>query len=211
LDKNMLGTGTWWADDLFTLSPHNTTHFDAPWHYGRVSEGKPAKTIDQIPLEWCYGDGVVIDVRHRGNMEDITEDDIKNSLKKINYKLKPLDIVLIMTGNHKKYAGTPDYFGKGSGMSAAATEYIVKQGVKVIGIDSFGFDKPLFEYYKLSKETGKQYWEAHLVGIKHEYCHIERMANFEALPPYGFKVACFPIAVDGATAGPCRAVAILED
>jgi kynurenine formamidase len=37
------------------------THVDAPWHFGPVTAGRPAKKIDEVPLEWCYGDGVLLD------------------------------------------------------------------------------------------------------------------------------------------------------
>ncbi len=37
---------------------------DAPWHYAPTSEGKPARTIDEVPLDWCYGSGIVLDIRH---------------------------------------------------------------------------------------------------------------------------------------------------
>jgi len=49
------------AMERVTLSTHAGTHVDAPIHYGPTSEGLPAKTIDQVPLEWCFGDGVVLD------------------------------------------------------------------------------------------------------------------------------------------------------
>jgi len=35
-----------------TLTGHAGNHIDAPWHFGPLCEGKPARTIDQIPLEW---------------------------------------------------------------------------------------------------------------------------------------------------------------
>ena len=38
-------------------SNHMGTHLDAPRHF--VSNGK---TIDQIPIEWCYGPGVIVDL-----------------------------------------------------------------------------------------------------------------------------------------------------
>ena len=53
--------GKYCASEIVTLGTHNTTHLDAPYHFYPTSEGKPAKTIDQIPLEWCYADGVVLD------------------------------------------------------------------------------------------------------------------------------------------------------
>jgi Putative cyclase len=43
-----------WADDAITkMGVHSTTHIDAPWHYGPISAGRPAQTIDEIPLERC--------------------------------------------------------------------------------------------------------------------------------------------------------------
>ena len=49
------------ASDRVSLITHDGSHLDAPWHFAPTSEGKPAKTIDQVPLEWCYSDGVVLD------------------------------------------------------------------------------------------------------------------------------------------------------
>ncbi|MEM2959145.1 MAG: cyclase family protein, partial [Candidatus Jordarchaeaceae archaeon] len=100
-----LPDGLGWANDTIKLQTHTGTHLDAPWHYFPTSEGKKSKTIDEIPLEWCFSDGVVLDMRHKPDGSVITVEDIKNALNKIKYKIKPLDIVLIMTGVDK-YWGT---------------------------------------------------------------------------------------------------------
>ena len=50
------------AHERVTLSAHGGTHVDAPLHYGPLCEGKPSKSIEDVPLEWCYGPGVVLDV-----------------------------------------------------------------------------------------------------------------------------------------------------
>ncbi|HEY4312544.1 MAG TPA: cyclase family protein, partial [Pirellulales bacterium] len=55
--------GQGWAIEEITAITHTGTHVDAPYHYGATSEGKPARTIDQVPLDWCFAPGVVIDVR----------------------------------------------------------------------------------------------------------------------------------------------------
>ena len=34
-----------------SFGSHTGTHVDAPYHYGATSEGKPARTIDQVPLD----------------------------------------------------------------------------------------------------------------------------------------------------------------
>ena len=201
------------AVEELVIHSHAGTHLDAPWHYGPTVAGKPAKTIDEIPLEWCYGDGVVIDVRHRKAGEYITLDDIKKGLKKINYQLKPGNIVLIETGGDKRWRFS-DYPNASPGMSGEATEWIIDQGVKVIGIDGFGFDRPFKKMAEDFKKGVKgALWPSHHdVGRQKEYCHIEKMANLDKIPkPYGFKVACFPVKIAKAGAGWCRAVAILEE
>lgn len=190
---------------------HSTTHLDAPWHFGPTSEGKQAKTIGEIPLSWCYADGVRLDLRYKNKNELISVKDIEESLKKINYEIKPYTIVLIMTGwdryqESKKYLEHP-------GMSAEATLWLIDKGVKIIGIDTFGFDRSwkamLSDYIKTRDKTNL--WPAHFVGRKKEYCHIEKMANLDKIPQdYGFKVICFPVNIEKAGAGWTRAIAIIE-
>ncbi|MDP2906516.1 MAG: DNA polymerase/3'-5' exonuclease PolX, partial [Nanoarchaeota archaeon] len=68
--------------EKIVLSTHSGTHLDAPWHYAPVSEGKKAKTIDQIPLEWCYGNGVVLDFRRKKDGALITVKDLEKASKK---------------------------------------------------------------------------------------------------------------------------------
>ncbi|HSR13765.1 MAG TPA: cyclase family protein, partial [Thermodesulfobacteriota bacterium] len=109
-----LPLGLGWAVERVTLSTHSGTHLDAPYHYAPVSEGKKSKTIDQIPLDWCYGNGVCLDFRRKKDGELITVEDLEKALKKIGYRIKPRDIVLIMTGADKAW-GKPEYLLTGAG------------------------------------------------------------------------------------------------
>lgn len=200
------------AWERLTLITHGGTHLDAPWHFGPTSEGKPSKTIDQIPLEWCYSDGVLLDLHHKKANESITIDDIKAALAKVGYKLKPFDIVLLMTGADK-YIDNPQYSAMNPGMSPEATLWLIEQGVKVIGTDGYGYDKAfakMGEEYKAGDK--KALWPGHFAGREREYCHIEKLANLDKLPrPYGFKVAVFPVKIARASAGWTRPVAIFEE
>ena len=204
---------TGWADDTIKkMGVHATTHIDAPWHYSPTTNGKRSKTIDEVPLEWCYGDGLVIDMSHKEDFDPITVDDLQDFLHKNSLSLLPEMIVLIKTGRDK-YNGTRDFHKIGTGMSAAATEWLIDSGIKVMGIDSWGWDLPLPYMIKKAKETGdsEYFWEAHLVGQRKEYCHIEQLVNLNALPLSGFKVAVFPLKIVGASAAPARVVALLDD
>jgi len=69
----------------------------------------------------------------------------------------------------------------------------------------------MFSEY-IEKRASPLLWPAHFLGREREYCHIEKMANLDKIPkPFGFKVACFPIKVEKASAGWVRAVAIIEE
>src|SRR5262245_51960349 len=97
-------SGQGWAIEEIHAGTHAGTHVDAPYHYGATSEGKPARTIDEVPLEWCFAPGVVLDVRHIPAGKFITVDELQAALARINYGLRPFDIVLLQTGADARLA-----------------------------------------------------------------------------------------------------------
>jgi len=206
--KNFVG----WADDTIQkMGVHATTHIDAPWHYSPTTNGKKSKTIDEIPLEWCIGEGLVIDMKHKVDFDPITVADIEFFLSKNELTIKPSMIVLIKTGRDK-YNGTKDFHKKGTGMSGEATEWLINKGIKVMGIDSWGWDLPLHYMVKKAKETGNSelFWEAHLVGQNKEYYHMEQLVNLDKLPYHGFKIVVLPLKIVGASAAPARVIATFD-
>ncbi|HEX7364493.1 MAG TPA: cyclase family protein [Dehalococcoidia bacterium] len=208
-----LPDGLAWANDSLELGAHSGTHVDAPWHYAPISEGKKSRTIDEMPLEWFYHDAVVLDMRHKPRGSGITVEDLKKALEKIKYKIKPFDIVLIQTDADKMW-GRKEYFDAGCGMTRESTLWLVEQGVRVMGIDAWGWDRPFWAIKEEFARTGQTniLWGAHFAGGEKEYCHIEKLANLDKLPrPFGFKVACFPVKLAGGSAGWVRAVAIIKD
>ena len=127
--------------DTVTLPTHMGTHIDAPVHYGPECEGSTARTVDELPLEWFYGDGVRLDLCHKKPGDFITVADLEAALAATGHELKPFDIVLIWTGTDKLW-GKREYFSDAPGMSRDATEWLALQGIKVMGIDTYGFDRP---------------------------------------------------------------------
>jgi kynurenine formamidase len=207
-----LPNGKYCAVEKVSITTHSKTHMDAPWHYGPESEGKAAKTIDEIPLEWCYGDGVILDLTYKNKGEVITVEDLQKVLKKVGYVIKPYDIVFIRT-DASKHIGEEGYENMHPGMSREATLWLIEQGVKVMGIDAWGWDRPFDEMEdEYRRGIKNKFWAAHFVGREKEYCHIENLVNLDQIPkPYGFKVAVFPIKIKRASAGWVRAVTIIEE
>jgi kynurenine formamidase len=214
IKTEQLPNGLGWATETVQLTTHSGTHLDAPYHYHpSMDMGKKSLTIDEIPLEWCFSDGVLLDFSHKADGERITAADVETELGRIGHELKELDIVLVRTGADR-FWGTPEYLVKGAGMTKESTLYLLDRGVKVVGIDAWSWDRPLPLIAKEFQETGDAsiIWEAHFAGIEKGYCHMEKMANLDKIgQPSGFKVACFPIKIKAASAGWTRAVAIIEE
>ena len=212
--NDQLPGGLGWAVEFLTLTTHSGTHLDAPYHYHpTMDKGQRALTIDEIPLDWCLNDGVVLDFRHKPDGDRITVQDVQKELDRINYEIKPMDIVLIQTGADEAW-GTEQYLVKGAGMDRDSTLYLTEKGVKVVGIDAWSWDRPLPFQAKEFSDYGdpKVIWEAHFAGIEIGYCHMEKMANLSAIGRHhGFQVCCFPVKIKGASAGWTRPVAIIED
>jgi kynurenine formamidase len=198
--------------EMVYCSVHTGTHVDAPFHFGTHCENGESKKISELPLDWFFQDGVVLDMTHKKAAEAIEKEDLVAALKKINYTLKQKDIVLLHTGADK-YFGSKDYMENFCGVSAEAIEWLWNQGIKVMGIDALGFDRPYSAMLKdfLSKKDKKVLWPAHFCGRRKEYAHIERLANLDQLPkPFGFKVVCFPINIRNAGASFARVVAMID-
>jgi kynurenine formamidase len=201
-----------WADDTITkMGVHSTTHIDAPWHYGPISAGSPAETIDQIPLERCIGPGVVLDMTHKADNEPITVPDLEAAAAKAGVTLAERHIVLIRTGRDSQL-GKKAYWKAGTGMTAAGTEWLLDHGISIMGIDQWGWDLPFHAQIAKAKATSDNtlFWEAHRVGQRRPYWHMEQLVNLGALPPHGFEVAVFPLRIVGASAAPARVVAIFR-
>jgi kynurenine formamidase len=207
-----LTEGLGWAIENVNAGTHTGTHVDAPWHYFPTSQGKPARKIDELPLDWFFHDGVRLDFRHKERGGTISVEDVQAALKQINHTLKPYDIIMIWTDTDKLW-GKQEYFAAGAGLTYDSTLWLINQGVRVIGTDCWGLDRPFWAVTKQFKEDGdpRKIWEAHRAGIEQEYCQIEKLANLDKLPtPTGFKVACFPVKIAQASAGWTRVVAIYD-
>jgi kynurenine formamidase len=110
------------------MPSHTGTHVDAPLHVK-----KNGKSIDELPIEKFMGEGVVLDMRHKGPSEAITPEDIENS----NPKIQESDIVILNTGWHEKWGNTAEYLDEHPGLNEDSAYYLVEgKKVKMIGTDT---------------------------------------------------------------------------
>ena len=207
--ENLMRNGEGPATERFArLVTHNTTHVDAPWHYNTEIQGRPARTIDVLPLEWFIGPGVVLDMTGRADGEAVTQPEVEAALERIGHELAAGDIVLVQTGCDQFY-DAPDYPSRGPGVSADATLWLVDKGVRVVGIDAWGWDSPAAGQAARAIEADRPgvFWSAH--QIDREYAQIERLVNLASVPATGSIIVCLPLKVSRGSAGPTRAVALI--
>ncbi|HOK47495.1 MAG TPA: cyclase family protein, partial [Bryobacteraceae bacterium] len=71
---------------LIVTGDHIGTHIDS---WGHVNPSAPR--AEAIPIELCYGDGVVLDLTHKGPGDEIWPEDLEQAECKLGgYRIKPL-------------------------------------------------------------------------------------------------------------------------
>ena len=188
---------------MIVTGDHVGTHIDS---WGHVNPAAPR--AEGIPIDLCYGDGVVLDLTHKQAGDEITPGDLEQAEARLGgYRIKPLDIVLLRTDAAKKRL-EKGYVTDHPGMTREAVLLLLDRGVKVMGIDAIGFDPPVAKMFERRK-----FWEAHRVMREREYYHLENLCNLHEIPPphHSFTVSVLPVKWRGASAAPVRAVAIIEE
>ena len=153
-----VGTDVYGVDEItnhcmIVTGDHIGTHIDS---WGHVKPDAPR--AEGIPIDYCYGDGVVLNLTHKAPGDEITPDDIAAAEGALGgYRIKALDIVLLRTDAAKKRFDK-SYLTDHPGMTKEAVHYVLDRGVKVMGIDAIGFDPPVAKMFER-----KKFWEAHRV------------------------------------------------
>jgi kynurenine formamidase len=160
--------------------------------------------IEQVP-------GVKLDFRHLPDGHVVTAAEVEAEIKRTGHKLEPFDIVLVNT-RAASCIGTDEYLVAGIGMGREATLYLTSRGVRVAGIDAWGWDAPFAHMRErwLKTRDPAIIWEGHKAGREIPYCHMEKLCNLDQLPADGFMVACFPHKIKDGSAGWTRAVALFD-
>ena len=211
MPARLLRDGEGWATETFTnFGTHNSTHVDAPWHYNSTIGGERAQTIDELPLEWFFAPGVVLDMTHKEDGDPVTAAEVEAELERIGHELRPLDIVLVRTGRDAFYA-YPDYIARGPGVGGgdalALRARRAGHGDRRLGLGRAaapagpGGDRPRRAGHLLGRPPGRPALRADRAAVQpRRRCR-----------PLGFHVSCFPLRIVAGSAGPARVVAILDE
>ena len=172
---------------LLMLADHTGTHVDAPAHFY-----PGAATIDQMPLEMFSGEALVADCTWAaGNAGPLDVDTFMQSLARDGLTLRPGDIVLLQL-----MADGQDVF---CGLSAAMSQYLVDQRVKLVGVDRGTPDCPMIKDKP-----------AHVKLLGAQIPIVEGLRNLDQVKGRRFQFLGLPLKIAGASGSPIRAVAIQD-
>jgi len=197
------------------MSAHCLTHIDSPLHY---IEGGP--TVADLPIDRCFGEAAVVDLTDKGELEEITGDD----MDKRGTHVKEGDIVLLKTGWIERNAGGVagnmegmpanwDFWRKGPYPTLSMAEWMVQKNVKAVGYDGpndCNFHQTIiYECTRTGPVPKARDRHVHITHLSHGILHIEYLCNLTAINKS--RVMFYAVPLKLKTEGsPVRAFAIEE-
>ena len=178
--------GTEFAIDSITMVGNTGTYLDSPWH--RYADGKDLAGLDLATLV-----DLPAEVFH---LTDATERGIPASVfwdRDVAGKA-----VLLHTGWDRHF-GKPEYAKGAPYLTPEGVDYLVDQGVTLVGIDSLNID---------DTESGGER-QAHTGFLAAGIHVVEHMTNLGSLPASGARFTAAPPAVEGFGTFPVRAFATI--
>ena len=168
------------------IGVHTGTHVDAPFHF--LSDGT---TIETLPLDVLIGTVQVVDL---GDAADLITADVLKSADLIHGVTR----VLFKTRNSQFWARGETEFQTGFvGISADGAEFLVKQGIQLVGIDYLSIAP-----FKQSKPTHQILLNAKIVVLEG--------VNLSQVKAGVYQLVCLPLKLGGSDGAPARTVLIQQ-
>jgi len=180
------------------MGDHAGTHVDAPHHF----DARPgALTIDQVPLENFFLDGVCLDLSAKPLKSDISIEDLAKAESAAGVTIRAKDMVLLHMDFFRRCYGTDGYLTDFPGLTKESATWLGNKGIAMFGVEAVSPGRP-----------GRNNFEVHHVCRDMGFTHVEGLVNMEQLIGKGrFKFIGFPLKIKGGTGSPIRAVAMLEE
>lgn len=186
--KQWYEEGTSFQMGKIEMVSNTGTYLDTPFH--RYEDGKDLSEI--LIEQTAMLDAVMVSVPFE---EHLSID--KSFLEGLDLTGKA---VLVHTGWDKKWK-TDEYYAGNPFLTADAAEYLVIQGVKLVGIDSHNID-----------DVAGKSRPVHTILLKNEILIVEHLCNLNEIPVNTpFKFSATPPKVKGMGTFPVRAYAVLEN
>jgi kynurenine formamidase len=167
---------------------HFGTHVDAPCHF--IPD---APAFHQIPLDRLYGPGVVW--RLDCAPYDVVEPAM---LERATPPARPGDIVLIDSGWADHFGA--ERYDQNPSLSVAAAQWLVDQGVKLLGVD---FATPDLA---VNRRPPGFTWPVHHTLLSQGVLIAEHLTNLHALAGQRIEAMFLALNVEGADGAPARVI-----
>lgn len=162
-----------------SMGTHTGTHVDAPRHFFDSGAG-----VDELPLDLLIGRARVVEIPHRGGIgqEELAAADLREDLR-----------VLLKTSNSALW-NCSDFRQDYAHLTESGAQYLVEQGVKLIGID-----------YLSVEQFRKAGAPAHHALLSAGVVVIEGL-NLSEADAGMYELYCLPLRIAGADGAPARVV-----
>ena len=167
-----------------SIGVHTGTHVDAPFHF--LADGA---SIETLPLEVLFGAVQVIELA--SDVDLITAEVLQSASL-----IQGVTRVLFKTRNSQYWARGKTEFQTGFvGISADGAEFLVKQGIQLVGIDYLSIAP-----YKQSKPT-------HQILLRAKIVVLEGV-DLSQIKAGVYQLVCLPLKLGGSDGAPARTVLI---
>ncbi len=200
-EENMEATGSktlgFYARNIL-MSEHAGTHSDA------VIEYKPGgASMENMPLEYYFGDAICLDFRHIRYPDYIEVKDIEEQLRKSRLDIRKGDIFIMYTGHYDRTYPDNGYGGleaKHTGVSYESAKWLAEKGVVNIAVDAPAIDQTPDDLD----------FSGHLVCGEYDITNTEHLCNLDKVVGTRFIYLGLPLKIRGGTGSPIRAIALIE-
>jgi kynurenine formamidase len=170
-----------------TLSTHQGTHLDAPFHF--FNEGE---TVDKISLYKCIVRAIKVDLTYKKPKENISIEDVIKYEPFVDRGIS----LLFYTGWDKLYP-KKEFFSDFPYVSKELAQWLAEKKVGLIGLD---FPCPNITDWKI----------IHEILLGNSVLIVEGLVNMEELGEGEFTFFALPLKIRGRDGSPVRAIAIKD-
>jgi kynurenine formamidase len=176
------------------LSEHAGTHTDAIFEYD-----PGGATLDDMPLQYYYGDAICLDVSHVRYPDYFTEEVLARAEKDGGQEIRRGDIVLLYTGHGDRTYPSKEFVERYAGLDRGGAEFLAKRGAVNVGVDALAIDH--------SDDTD---FVGHRVCAEYQIVNTENLTNLDQLVGERFLYFGLPLHFREGTGSPVRAIAVLQ-
>jgi kynurenine formamidase len=198
--KFRLGPEAPWSYTVkgMVLCDHVSTHVDAISHLNRDRQDL---SIDTFPLEYCFAEGVWIDVSEAPPRTHISLKMVRKAMTAAGLDALPRGgSFLYYTGAARNWHDSLTFNSQYAGLDEETSRWILDQGVVNVLTDAVSTDNPADITYP-----------NHRVHSEYLVNHTEVVNNINRIPKHsGFWLVTLPLRFIGLSGSPARIVALWE-